>query len=835
MPSGALAVGDAGSGAFGPQPGNVTIKAGGSVFGHFVEANGIGTITAGVNAGGTSSRNGFALSLVKGNWNVYAPNGNIYLQEVRNPNGDFDSVAGGGGYFTFDYDPLASVFLDAGSGVILGSTSVPRGGLAAGTSAPGILLPPTLDIVAGAGGITLVSDVTLFPSPYGELNISTTGNFIGQTVVNIGRPTLYMSDSGNNQWQGSTSFTPTGSDHAVNPPELANPNPVTISVGGNMQNVIVATSKRTEINVGGDMIFAGFRGENLHPGDVTSINVAGRIINPSQYTFVNLITAIIGADPLEPSAWDSIFNLAVNPNASALLNGLSQSDLVNLGDTVKNMRVFQTGNPGFVYDPQTLQLGYSGVMDSLVRDAIEGDKNGKFTILKLDNNGVPLLAKGDANLGQDTSKYYFQIQTVSFAPKSAIESLYAGSQSVPLATSSAGLVGYKIGGPGQFNITASSIDLGTTAGIQSLGVDTEGNYRSLANLTPEGAAINVTTLSGDLSMISSRISSEFGGDITVNCGGSIDLGRQDLFGSTGNAFGIWTSGHSSIFVTALGDININGSRIAAYNGGNVFVESLQGDVNAGSGGTVYVQVPIVLIDPATGLPKGDPVTAYIYGSGIVTTSLTKNLQTPGGNPLPGNITVLTPQGDIVSTTAGILQLPLDGNLGPGPVITMVAGTPPSDSSPGFAGNIDLGDSGVIGGAINLTAQGNIKGLVISRQNSTISAAQNFSGTVLSAGSANISAGGNVSGTIIGITGVSASGGNISATLLSQNVSVSGGSAESTLGSTATATATSQSAAQATTTDTKQTTSNTDEDDSQKKRNRPKLTKRSRVTVILPKT
>src|ERR1019366_2616102 len=40
---------DGGTGAFGPQPGNVTITAGGNVSGNYVLANGVGTITAGGN------------------------------------------------------------------------------------------------------------------------------------------------------------------------------------------------------------------------------------------------------------------------------------------------------------------------------------------------------------------------------------------------------------------------------------------------------------------------------------------------------------------------------------------------------------------------------------------------------------------------------------------------------------------------------------------------------------------------------------------------------------------------------------------------------------------
>ena len=76
---------DAGSGAFGG--GNVTLTAGRNVVGHYVLANGTGTITAGNNAGTTATDPGFAssdpqptpqeelaLSLITGNWTVNAAN-----------------------------------------------------------------------------------------------------------------------------------------------------------------------------------------------------------------------------------------------------------------------------------------------------------------------------------------------------------------------------------------------------------------------------------------------------------------------------------------------------------------------------------------------------------------------------------------------------------------------------------------------------------------------------------------------------------------------------------------------------------------------------------------
>src|SRR5262249_41758370 len=161
-----------------------------------------------------------------------------------------------------------------------------------------------------------------------------------------------------------------------------------------------------------------------------------------------------------------------------------------------------------------------------------------------------------------------------------------------------------------------------------------------------------------------------------------------------------------------------------------------------------------------------------------------DLRSGGDYSLPGNITVETPRGDITSSRAGILQLALDGNVAGGPTVTLKAGTPASANSAAVPGDVLLGDSGLIGGTVNVTAQGNIQGLIISRQNSTVVAAQSFAGTLLSAGTANVTAGGNVSGTVVGITGANVSGGGgISASVLSQNASVNGASAQSTLGTT----------------------------------------------------
>jgi filamentous hemagglutinin family protein len=819
---------DAGTGAFGPQPGNVTITAGGDIFGHYVLANGVGQIVAGGDIGVSSLGNqsqGFALSLIKGSWNVFA-GGNLYVQDVRNPNGIFNDGLGAGhipyaGAHYFDYDPLASLLLQAANSVEITGAGVPHTPASSPGGAPiPMLFPPSLTVIAGAGGFVLDTSVILFPSPYQNLSIATTdhGNFVGIPNAGGENLNLVMSDSGARQWTPAFAgiFGPT--DHATTPPELNNPNPVEITVSGDMQNVNLYTTKETHIHVLGDMLNSGFIGENLHDSDTTSIDVQGKIYNSPAYAFVSLDTPITSANPLKPAQWDSVFSLAVSSDVSSVDVRTMTSSL--LAQFISDHKIFALETLLFIYNSATSRLGFQGPMSS----SLLGKLSSPLTVLVVDAQGNPVI---DANGHLETRQY-------TFAAASKIEQLYADSQVLPAAP----LLGYQIGGPGQFNINAGSISLGNCFGIFSWGMSKDDyvNFSSLAGVTTAGASVNVN-VAGDLDMITSTIGSVFGGDVRVNStGGSLNLGSQDHFLGSYYAYGIWTSGHSDVRVTAAQDINLQSSRIAAYNGGDVFVESFDGNVNIGSGGNDYVTVPLLSRDPITG--AGVPGRYPIYGSGIVATSLPKNLQTPGGNPLPGDITVTTPHGDITSTKAGILQLPLDGSVAGGPKVTLIAGTPAQDGNPAFPGNIDLGDSGLIGGTVSLTAEGDIKGLIVSRQNSTINAAQNFSGTLLSAGTANVAAGGTISGAIIAVGGISASAGSISATLLSQNVSVGGGQSQSTLGSSANATATSQAAAQQANSEAQQQVSSdtNKEDDAKKKGKGPTLTRRvGRVTVILPKS
>jgi len=604
------------------------------------------------------------------------------------------------------------------------------------------------------------------------------------------------------------------------------------------------------------MIDCGFSGANLHGYDVSSITVAGQIYNQSPYSFVyDVAIPHIPVSDLLPgmgSAWDNIFTLAVDPTEIGSLTvppgtPVSQWAAYALQSTgLFGVRQTPSGlignNPGFIYNTTTGRLGFIGEMSQPVFT----DMGQPFTILRL-VNGVPATYTGS------DGKLHFVTDTVYWAPAPDVLTLYTDSQGAPSPND--GQLGYRIGGPGLFDVTANSISLGNTYGIFSCGVsDPDGydRYNNLASLTPSGATVNVTvaedqavTVNGvtttipSLYMLTSAIGAIGGGDVNVtSTGGSMDLGSQDLLETLRTVgFGIYTSGNGNVNVTALGDIDINGSRIAGFNGGNISVDSRQGTVNIGSGGNTYNGVYVSYVNPIT--DQAGYYTEEVYGSGIIAYTLVNPLLVPGAARKPGNITVNAPQGDIIATLGGILQVALNGNIAAGPTINLNAGTfPPGnpnnpDNLPEHAGNIDLGQSGVIGGTVNLSANGNISGVVISRQNSSVNAAQNFTGTLLSAGNADVSAGGSIAGTIIGVGGASVSGSSVSASVLGQNVSVNGGAATSTLGSSANATSTSQSASQQASQSADQQVASTDNgDDDQKKRKKPLLQKTSRVTVLL---
>ena len=335
-------------------------------------------------------------------------------------------------------------------------------------------------------------------------------------------------------------------------------------------------------------------------------------------------------------------------------------------------------NNSLVYNPNTKTLTAIGPLSPTLLAALQSQT---LNLVQYGANGYPLL---DAN-----GHFVLDPNPITWVPGGSanaalISSLYTDSQGTVGLNSAAGA--YVVGGAGQFNVTAGSISLGNSRGILSVGNGKPPTGQDYSFLTPyitSGANLNVTA--GYLEMPASTIASLGGGSVTVDCTGeipnsplndngvgvSMDLGSQDLLPfenqittTHGLGLGIYAAGSGDVSVTAPGTINIDSSRIATFNGGYVNVESLTGDVNAGTGGASVI--PILDFAPNY---FGGNLLEYVPANGIVAGTLTAagfggSHIPPGAAQLPGNITVTTPQGSILADLGGISQVAFDETLPP---------------------------------------------------------------------------------------------------------------------------------------------------------------------------
>lgn len=706
---------DAGSGCFGAAPGNVTINAGRDVAGHFVVANGTGTITAGHNAG--ISTRMLALSLVSGGWNVTAAN-DILLQEVRNPNGIFNNLGAASSPLRhyFDYSADACVDLNAGHGVQLIGTALPRYNDSFESSIP-CIYPPTLNISAGAGGVALGNDVILFPSSQGWLGITTTlGGGLTSTKTGSDLAQLILSDSGKDQYLRAGDFGL--NDHASVPVHINDSRALELNIDGSMQGIFVVSAERAEINVVRDLLNCRFDGQNLHSGDVTFFKVGGAIRNRSEFTSLTL---------------DGAPDFTALGNAYPPLTGA----LANLASL-------------FYYDAAARTLTFQGRMTTDEYQALQN-----LTVQAYDAYGQPIL-DGSGNP---------VTQPAQFISPAALQALYAASQNIPNDPTS----GFRIGGGGTFKITAASLDLGATAGLLSEG---PAENSALAKYFTRGADIDVS-LAGDLDMFSTTISCVNGGTINVSAGGNIDLGSAYFQPSDNAARGIFSTRDSDVTVVAGGDIQISGSRIAAFDGGDVTVRSLHGNVAVGAGGQGAVEVEEIYVDPQT-----RKIVSYIPTipqSGILATTFPQsgNPAFPTSKSTVGNILVETPQGDITTHAAGIEQIPYNGSSATAGAITLTAGSKDAAGHVLYAGNIDLSGTGVIGNNIKVSATGTVTGAIIARSKLDIDAL-GISGLVaFTPGTLTIHAQDIDQSKLIGIQEILAVGDVRNSDLLSQLVSTTG--------------------------------------------------------------
>ena len=894
---------DPGSGAFGS--GNVTLIADGNITGHYQLFAGVGSIfagyktdangnpiadsaTAGGNAGSANTA-ALALSLtgipasqnggIASGWNVNAQQ-NILLQEVRNPQGVFGDLNGA---YTFNYASDSYLDLTAGNSIQLGSSAaLPRISSNPGADIP-IILPPTLKVTAGKGGILLADSILLYPSAQGSLSLTTlNGGPLATTDWNLASSTapnpkldpaapdqlsLLMSDSSDSVFSSPSSFT----GHAATPLHASSPTTVAVNISGDMGNVVLNVPEAATVNVVGNLYNSGFIGQNVVAGDTTAINVGATAVASmkSQGILNNTTAALltVGGNIENFNQFQSI-DISYLPDFSQLQYAVINGQIQDLSALAGLINVNSTP----LYDAATgkydlYALTYQGQMTAAY-----------YNYLTSLNVAVGSLVDGNFTPSTDTQGNLVT-KPVSLLTSADATALQTASQSSPASDSTPGIL---IGGGGKLVINANSADLGSSPGIQSVGPGTQGGTFDNANLNyfSKGADIDIS-LAGDLTMFASSIATLSGGDIDItSTAGAVTAGTTAFAGNSSNPRGIYTALQGDVSVTAYNDISVAGSRIAAYDGGNVTVESQHGNVDAGSGGNGSINLEAITFNSDH---QRVVEQVSIAGSGFITETLPPPISPdfPASQIPVGNILVEAPNGNITANQAGVIQIGFNNVDSPNATVLLLAGLELQDlaGNPLKAGdwlagyklvatkntvfpydfadivdshgnavgraealsdkrNIDATGSGVIAQNAVLKATGDVNGLVFAN-NADISAKNNITLTLVASGQADVSAGNNVSGTIIGLGGINASGGNIEASLLSQNVTASGTtSGEKGFAQGNAAGSASQGMSSDETTKTAKTTDNSlDGDADAKKRGKGNgiglAQKVSRVTVLLP--
>jgi len=186
------------------------------------------------------------------------------------------------------------------------------------------------------------------------------------------------------------------------------------------------------------------------------------------------------------------------------------------------------------------------------------------------------------------------------------------------------------------------------------------------------------TGSGNISMAQSTIKTTSGqDDMYILAAGTIDVGTSIISTNKDTSKGLLTEGGGNINVFAEGDINVNESRVVTYFGGDIFILSNHGDINAGRGSKTTVS-PMAAGYTDIGGILVNKFTAPAPGSGIRTLTVDPDGAGPITEPEQGTISLIAWEGVIDAGEAGISA----SNL-------ILAATKILN-----AGNINFSDSGV---------------------------------------------------------------------------------------------------------------------------------------------
>jgi len=521
------------------------------------------------------------LSLISGSWNAWAAN-NIYLKEVNNPNGAFNSSSSSQA-FLFNYAPDAAANFWAGNAIELVGNNLTR---ATSQKTP-IIYAPILSLNAGAGGITIDKNIILYPSSEGSLQIITRDGGNLSSIVSgaaSATPTLNgitMSDS------DSTDYKTFANGHAATPLHSNDPNqnPVMVDISGSINSFSLIVPTFAEINVVGDAYNFGFQGQNLGSSQTTSINVG-------QTAKVNMENLGL-LNPATDSGLTVGGDITYQPFSVA-----------NQNVTLGNQGLSLSGPGNFSISARNIDLGVSGGINVLAPDAA-------LAAISLDGANLAITTSGNLEMTSSAIANYGLLGGITLnvgVNNGGI--LDVGGTSTGLG---AGLV--------KGIITTSGGNISITAGGN---VNVDGSRIAAY----DGGNINITSQNGNV-------------DAGAGGQGSVSFTALELVKPDPNDATTWYLMSipaqiplSGILATTVAGYNLANNTIILSDAqlGNITVNAPNGSINASSGGILQIAFNAAdTKDNFISLTAGHDITAT--GSGV----LGYNIKLKAGGDITGLI------------------------------------------------------------------------------------------------------------------------------------------------------------------------------------------------------
>ncbi|MFZ0434857.1 MAG: filamentous hemagglutinin family protein [Chthoniobacterales bacterium] len=559
----------------------------------------------------------------------------------------------------------------------------------------GSLLPPDMSLSALGGDLQLQGNMTIAPSPVGNLSMMAEGSIngisrqiAGQTWTVAG---INISDASPNSIPGvflpkaqdlinkfssdrsrtiSTYLAPTaaaltetasylGVSGASLEGKLArhdqsllhrnDTKPVRITTRtGSLSGLELFSPKRTEIVVGGDLFDVSLAIQNLSPSDV-SLVAAGREMRLYDQNNPNLRAAIedlVNLDVNAPRPQPRSGDIQISgPGTLQVLAGgninLGTGDAGSDGTGVGISSIGNARNPALPFEGASIITMAGAAMPGSLADA------------GLDAGA--LITKVSAMT--DAKAYFSELKKVTveggdtalIAKIDQMTSLQDMSQSSQFTEDD------------KARLALSLFYIVLREAGRDYNDESAPTYRSYRNGIDAIAALLTSKNQGDVIMNSRNFRTKSDGAISILApGGGVSLASYDVNGAAaeGDAKltappGIVTEAGGSINIFTKESVSLGIGRIFTLRGGDIMIWSDQGDIAAGASAKTVATAPPtrVLIDPQSGAVETD-LAGLATGGGIGV------LATVKGVP-PGNVDLIAPTGVIDAGDAGIRST---GNL-----------------------------------------------------------------------------------------------------------------------------------------------------------------------------